>query len=37
MSDIHAARGFRAMVARDWVGDHDQAAHDQNLEDVERR
>jgi maleamate amidohydrolase len=29
--------GFRVMVARDCVGDHDQAAHDQNLKDVERR
>ena len=29
--------GFRVMVPRDCVGDHDQAAHDQNLKDVERR
>ena len=29
--------GFRVMVAADCVGDHDQAAHDQNLKDVERR
>lgn len=29
--------GFRVMVPRDCVGDHDQAAHDQNLIDVERR
>ncbi|HBK05925.1 MAG TPA: hydrolase [Acetobacteraceae bacterium] len=29
--------GFRVMVARDCVGDHDQVAHDQNLKDVERR
>jgi maleamate amidohydrolase len=29
--------GFRVMVARDCVGDHDQVAHDQNLADVERR
>ena len=29
--------GFRTMVAQDCVGDHDQAAHDQNLKDVERR
>lgn len=29
--------GFRVMVPRDCVGDHDQAAHDQNLGDVERR
>ncbi len=29
--------GFRVMVPRDCVGDHDQAAHDQNLADVERR
>ena len=29
--------GFRVMVAHDCVGDHDQAAHDQNLKDVERR
>ena len=29
--------GFRVMVPRDCVGDHDQAAHDQNLRDVERR
>ncbi|MBK1659445.1 isochorismatase family protein [Paracraurococcus ruber] len=29
--------GFRVMVPRDCVGDHDQAAHDQNLLDVERR
>jgi maleamate amidohydrolase len=25
------------MVPHDCVGDHDQAAHDQNLKDVERR
>jgi maleamate amidohydrolase len=29
--------GFRVMVPRDCVGDHDRAAHDQNLKDVERR
>jgi maleamate amidohydrolase len=29
--------GFRVMVARDCVGDHDLAAHEQNLKDVERR
>jgi maleamate amidohydrolase len=29
--------GFRVMVPHDCVGDHDQAAHDQNLRDVERR
>jgi maleamate amidohydrolase len=29
--------GFRVMVPRNCVGDHDQAAHDQNLKDVERR
>ncbi len=29
--------GFRVMVPHDCVGDHDQAAHDQNLKDVERR
>lgn len=29
--------GFRVMVPRDCVGDHDQAAHDQNLTDVDRR
>jgi maleamate amidohydrolase len=29
--------GFRVMVPRDCVGDHDKAAHDQNLKDVERR
>ncbi|MCO6415036.1 isochorismatase family protein [Siccirubricoccus sp. KC 17139] len=29
--------GFRVMVPRDCVGDHDQAAHEQNLKDVERR
>ena len=29
--------GFRVMVARDCVGDHDQVAHEQNLKDVERR
>jgi maleamate amidohydrolase len=29
--------GFRVMVAADCVGDHDQAAHDQNLKDIERR
>ncbi len=29
--------GFRVMVPQDCVGDHDQAAHDQNLKDVERR
>ncbi len=29
--------GFRVMVAHDCVSDHDQAAHDQNLKDVERR
>jgi maleamate amidohydrolase len=27
--------GFRVMVPQDCVGDHDQAAHDQNLRDVE--
>ena len=29
--------GFRVMVAEDCVGDHDEAAHKQNLRDVERR
>jgi maleamate amidohydrolase len=29
--------GFRVMVPRDCVGDHDEAAHEQNLKDVERR
>ena len=29
--------GFRVMVARDCVGDHDSVAHEQNLTDVERR
>jgi len=29
--------GFRVMVARDCVGDHDEAAHLQNLKDMERR
>jgi len=29
--------GFRVMVPQDCVGDHDQAAHEQNLKDVERR
>lgn len=29
--------GFRVMVPHDCVGDHDQVAHDQNLNDVERR
>jgi len=29
--------GFRVMVARDCVGDHDSVAHEQNLKDVERR
>lgn len=29
--------GFRVMVPGDCVGDHDQAAHDQNLLDVDRR
>jgi maleamate amidohydrolase len=29
--------GFRVMVPHDCVGDHDQAAHEQNLKDVERR
>ncbi len=29
--------GFRVMVAEDCVGDHDEAAHRQNLRDVERR
>lgn len=29
--------GFRVMVPRDCVGDHDQAAHEQNLLDVNRR
>lgn len=29
--------GFRVMVPQDCVGDHDQAAHAQNLKDVERR
>ena len=29
--------GFRVMVAEDCVGDHDEAAHRQNLKDVERR
>lgn len=29
--------GFRVMVPHDCVGDHDLAAHEQNLKDVERR
>jgi maleamate amidohydrolase len=29
--------GFRVQVAKDCVGDHDQAAHEQNLADVGRR
>lgn len=29
--------GFRVMVPQDCVGDHDQAAHAQNLKDAERR
>lgn len=29
--------GFRVLVARDCVGDHDSVAHEQNLKDVERR
>lgn len=29
--------GFRVMVAEDCVGDHDEAAHRQNLKDVARR
>lgn len=29
--------GFRVMVPRDCVGDHDETAHEQNLKDVERR
>lgn len=29
--------GFRVMVPRDCVGDHDEIAHEQNLKDVERR
>jgi maleamate amidohydrolase len=29
--------GFRVMVPRDCVGDHDTTAHDQNLKDIERR
>lgn len=29
--------GFRVQVPRDCVGDHDQAAHEQNLADVGRR
>lgn len=29
--------GFRVMVPEDCVGDHDRAAHEQNLKDVERR
>lgn len=29
--------GFRVMVPRDGVGDHDDAAHEQNLLDVNRR
>ena len=29
--------GFRVIVPHDCVGDHDQAAHAQNLKDVERR
>jgi len=29
--------GFRVMVPRDCVGDHDQVAHEQNLKDVDRR
>ncbi len=29
--------GFRVMVPRDCVGDHDEIAHVQNLKDVERR
>jgi maleamate amidohydrolase len=30
------ALGFRVMVPHDCAGDHDLAAHDQNLKDVER-
>jgi len=29
--------GFRVMVPADYVGDHDQVAHRQNLTDVDRR
>jgi maleamate amidohydrolase len=29
--------GFRVMVPRDCVGDHDVTAHEQNLKDIERR
>jgi len=29
--------GFRVLVARDCVGDHDEVAHEQNLADVGRR
>jgi maleamate amidohydrolase len=29
--------GFRVMVPRDCVGDHDADAHEQNLKDIERR
>jgi maleamate amidohydrolase len=29
--------GFRVMVPHDCVGDHDVVAHNQNLNDVERR
>jgi maleamate amidohydrolase len=29
--------GFRTIVPEDCVGDHEQAAHDGNLRDVERR
>ena len=29
--------GFRVMVPRDCVGDHDATAHEQNLKDIERR
>ncbi|HEX2940140.1 MAG TPA: isochorismatase family protein [Rhodopila sp.] len=29
--------GFRVMVAHDCVGDHDKVAHDQNLQDMDRR
>jgi maleamate amidohydrolase len=29
--------GFRVMVPRDCIGDHDETAHEQNLKDVERR
>ena len=31
------SHGYRVIVAHDAVGDHDQAAHDQNLADVHRR